>query len=214
MAKTRAARRERRACSSPTRPLPPSASGIASSPRTNVTSGLPERYCTTATPRARGTVVSLSPASPREAPTARLGDARGDLHELVEVELVVGEAGLAHRRDRGSVNFVGPGDSCSFATRGRGPKERHDGKYPHERRVRSESPAGVVPLRRNGAGTAVLRTARKQPILGACTDDTDPHATTKSSRSTEHSRSPPPSVTMNDSEIPAPKSSSHIPDWK
>ena len=39
-------------------------------------------------------------------------------------------------------------------------------------------------------------------------------ATTNRSRSTAHSRSPPVSVTTNDSEIAAPKSSSHIPDWK
>ena len=66
----------------------------------------------------------------------------------------------------------------------------------------------------HGGTAPVWRMVRKLPILDACTDDTDPHATTKSSRSTEHSRSPPPSVTTNDSEIPAPKSSSHIPDWK
>ena len=45
-------------------------------------------------------------------------------------------------------------------------------------------------------------------------EDSELHPTTKSFRSTAHSRSPPLSVTTNDSEIAAPKSSSHIPDWK
>ena len=44
--------------------------------------------------------------------------------------------------------------------------------------------------------------------------DSELHPATKSFRSTAHSRSPPLSVTTNDSEIAAPKSSSHIPDWK
>ena len=68
------------------------------------------------------------------------------------------------------------------------------------------SPTTLLPPTRCGSPDCVSGPGRRE--------DSELHPATKSFRSTAHSRSPPLSVTTNDSEIAAPKSSSHIPDWK